>query len=72
VNGELDQLIRKRKITPEMATSLMNDHGYARDAIWHLTDMSKTLFGSHDLADMEAEELVGLDDEDMEAASVAG
>ena len=66
VNGELDRLIREGRITPVMGTSLMNDHGYARDAIWHLTDIAKTLFGSRDLADMEAEELVGLDEEDVE------
>ena len=66
VNGELDRLIREGRITPVMGTSLMNDHGYARDAIWHLTDIAKTLFGSRDIADMEAEELVGLDEEDVE------
>ena len=69
VNGELDTLIRNRKITAEMGTSLINDHGYARDAIWHLTDIAKTLFGSHDLAAMEAEELIGLDDDDIEAVA---
>ena len=69
VNGELDKLIRGRKVTAEMGTSLMNDHSYARDAIWHLTEIAKTLFGAHDIADMEAEELIGLDDEDIEAAA---
>ncbi len=72
VNGELDQLIRKRKITAEMGTSLMNDHGYARDAIWHLTEIAKTLFGSHDLAEMEAEELIGLDDDDIATVATGG
>ncbi len=67
VNGELDRLIRKGKITPVMGTSLMNDHGYARDAIWHLTDIARTLFGSHDISELEAEELIGLDDDDVEA-----
>jgi phosphate:Na+ symporter len=71
VNGELDQLIRQRKITPTMATSLMNDHGYARDAIWHLTEIAKALFGPHELADMEAEALVGLDDDDIESIAAA-
>jgi len=64
-NGELDRLIRDGKITSEMGTSLMNDHGYARDAIWCLTDTAKVLFGSHDLADREAEELIGLDEDDI-------
>ncbi len=65
-NGRLDKLIREGMITPEMGTSLMNDHSYARDAIWHLSDIAKVLFGSRDLADMEAEELIGLDKDDVE------
>ena len=69
VNGELDKLIRDGKITPVMGTSLMNDYAYAHDAIWHLTDIAKTLFGARDMAEMEAEELIGLDEEDVEPAS---
>ena len=69
VNGELDRLIREGKITPVMGTSLMNDHAYAHDAIWHLTDIAKTLFGARDMAEMEAEELIGLDEEDVEPVS---
>ena len=67
VNGELDQLIRKGEITSVMGTSLINDHGYARDAIWNLTDIARTLFGSRDISEMEAEELIGLDQEDLES-----
>ena len=63
-NGELDELIREEKITPVMATSLMNDHSYVHDAVWQLTDIARTLFGSKDMADIEAEELVGLSDVD--------
>ena len=59
-------LIREGKITAAMGTSLMNDQGYARDVVWLLADAAKTLFGSKDVADMEAEELIGLDDEDIE------
>lgn len=70
VNGELDRLIREKRITPEMGTSLMNDHGYARDAIWQLTDIAKTLFGSRDVAEMEAEELIGLDEDDVERLAI--
>lgn len=66
VNGELDSLIRHRKVTPVMGTSLMNDHGYVRNAIWNLTDIAKTLFGARDISEIEAEELIGLDEEDME------
>ena len=65
VNGGLDTLIREGKITAEMGTSLMNDHSYAHDAIWQLTNIAKTLFGAHDIAEMEAEELIGLDEDDV-------
>ncbi len=70
-NGVLDKLIRDGAITPEMGTSLMNDHAYTRDAVWQLTEIAKTLFGSRDIAEMEAEELIGLDDEEVEAVSAA-
>ncbi len=68
VNGALDKLIREGRITPAMGTSLMNDHAYVRNAIWQLTDIARTLFGSRDLAEREAEELVGLDQDDLESA----
>ena len=71
VNGELDRLIRESRITREMGTSLMNDHGYARNAIWYLTDLAKTVFGSRDMAEREAEALVGLDQDEVSLA-VAG
>jgi phosphate:Na+ symporter len=71
VNGEVDRLIREGRITAKMGTSLMNDHGYARDAIWYLTGIAKTVFGAHDLAEMEAEALIGLDEGDIGLA-VAG
>ncbi|MGI9451068.1 MAG: Na/Pi cotransporter family protein [Geminicoccaceae bacterium] len=69
MSGGLDDLIREGKITPVMATSLMNDHGYVRDAVWQLTEIARTLFGSRDIADMEAEELIGLDDDDVDELS---
>jgi hypothetical protein len=49
-----------------MGTSLMNDHGYVRSAIWNLTDIAKTLFGARDVSEMEAEDLIGLDEDDVE------
>ena len=33
---------------------------------YNLTEIARTLFGSKDLADMEAEELIGLDEDDVE------
>lgn len=68
-SGRLDDLIREGRITPVMATSLMNDHSYVHDSVWQLTDIARTLFGSKDMADMEAEELIGLDDDDVDDLS---
>ena len=69
VDGTLDKLIRKGRITSAMGTSLMNDHSYVRNAIWNLTDIARTLFGSRDAAEMEAEDLISLDEEDLQAMS---
>ncbi|RLA02129.1 MAG: Na/Pi cotransporter family protein [Gammaproteobacteria bacterium] len=45
-NGTLDQLIRKNHITPDMATSLMNDSGFAYDIQSNLIDASEILFAN--------------------------
>ncbi len=72
VDGTLDELIRHGRITPAMGTSLMNDHSYVRNAIWNLTAIARTLFGARHAAEMEAEELISLDQEDMEVMSATG
>ncbi|MGF1547336.1 MAG: Na/Pi cotransporter family protein [Thiotrichales bacterium] len=59
--GVLDRLIRKRRITPEMATSLINDYGYCRTACENLIAMAKVLFAEQDLALRAAEQSVALD-----------
>lgn len=64
-NGKLDALIREGKISAIMASSLMNDLNYARDAIWHLTDAAKTLFGAKDAMSKETEELLALSEEEI-------
>ena len=61
VDGTLDTLIRDGKITSVMATSLMNDHSYARNVIWALADAGEALFGSRDVLTKELEDLVRLD-----------
>mgnify|MGYP001552737098 FL=1 len=42
-DGTLDSLIRENRITPEMATSLINDSGYARHIAQKLAEAGKTL-----------------------------
>ena len=45
-NGTLDQLIRKNHVTPDMATSLMNDSGFAYDIQSNLIDAAEILFAN--------------------------
>ncbi len=44
-NLEIDQLIRKNKITPEMASSLVNDHDHLNDMIQNLIEIATILYG---------------------------
>jgi len=46
--NHIEDLIRDKKITPEMATSLMNDIGYTRSVCNSLITMAKYLFASSD------------------------
>ena len=64
--GGLDTLIREEKITVNMATSLMNDLRYARNAVWHIADLGKAVYGATDLATKEAEEIMALTEEDVD------
>jgi len=45
-NGTLDQLIRKDHVTPDMATSLMNDSAFAYDIQNNLIDAAEILFAN--------------------------
>jgi len=67
--NNINMMIREKKITANMATSLMNDLRYAHDAVWHLTDMAKALFGAKDMASKEAEKLMALTKDDVDEIS---
>ena len=45
-NGVLDKLIREDLITPDMATSLMNDSSYAYDIQNNIFDAAEIIFGN--------------------------
>ena len=64
--GAMDALIREDKITAVMASSLMNDLGFARNVVWHLADVGKALYGAKDAELKEAEELMSLTEEDVD------
>ncbi len=59
--GVLDRLIRKRRITAEMATSLINDYGYCRATCENLIATAQVLFAEPDIALRAAEQRVALD-----------
>ncbi|GAB6052370.1 hypothetical protein JCM17960_11900 [Magnetospira thiophila] len=65
VDGSLDEMIQKKQITTDMATSLMNDLSYTRNLIWNLVEMAKAVFGSKELEIRAAEELVRLTEDDV-------
>ncbi len=67
-NGMLDTLIREEKITPLMATSLMNDSAYAYDVTKNLVQIGEVLFAAGDQATKEAEQAILLDDDDIAEA----
>ncbi len=64
-NGELDRLIRENAISPEMATSLMNDNAYAYDVVENLIQMAQVVFvpRGQEMLDVESEML--LNDEEI-------
>jgi phosphate:Na+ symporter len=65
VNGMLEKLIRDKKITANMATSLMNDATYATDVAKNLIQMGETLFAIGDYDLKEAERTIALTDTEL-------
>ena len=65
-NGVLDVLIREARITPQMATSLMNDSAYVYGVSKDLVQMGAVLFASGDQAMKDAEREIHLDEDDID------
>lgn len=61
----LDTMIRKGKITAEMATSLMNDLSYSKSIIRDLTRAGKILFSDQNMELRDMESLMELEEEDI-------
>lgn len=55
-SGNLDSLIRSGRITPEMATSLMNDSSYTHGVARHLIAMGLVVFSPTNRLDKELQE----------------
>jgi len=62
-SGNLDRLIRGGYISPEMATSLMNDSSYAYDVANNLIHMAKVLFSPSEPIMREVQESLVLDEQ---------
>ncbi len=66
-NGTLDNLIRERLITNEMATSLMNDSAYAYDISKNLIAMAEIIFTGKSSTLANLNEEMAMNDEDIKA-----
>lgn len=66
LNDMMDSLIRKNSITAEMATSLMNDNGYAYGVAHNLLDIGGVLFSEHNPDMNDAERVLALDNDDID------
>ncbi len=60
-NGHLDSLIRDLQVTPEQATSLMNDSAYVYRISKNLIAMARMIFVPFEQIDQEIAQQVGLD-----------
>jgi phosphate:Na+ symporter len=71
LNSRISDVLRDNQITPEMATSLLNDFNYVDETSNHLLDTAQALLSSHvDLVAEAAQEII-LDEDEIEKASAA-
>ena len=68
---KLDKMIRKGKITADMATSLMNDLSYSKSIIKDLIFASKVLFGDLDTEIRDVETVLALEEEEIQELTTA-
>ncbi|WP_200381745.1 Na/Pi symporter [Thiococcus pfennigii] len=67
-NGQLDRLIRDRRITSAVATSLMNDSGYARQIARNLIEAAQVIFFPFEPIRHEIERGLHLDEQEIHEA----
>jgi phosphate:Na+ symporter len=68
-NGELDGLIRSRRINARVATSLMNDASYAHDLCRDMLNAATVLFGPLETTTASTERSVALNEDEIEQAA---
>ena len=66
-NKAIDEMIRERKITADMATSLMNDQSYVYNISRNLIEMGQTLFVSQNKELSDIEKSIQLDDAEIKS-----
>ncbi len=71
VRHAVDRLIRDRLISPQMATSLMNDSAYAAEAIDSLVAMTEALYAAVQPAEAPTRLDLALDPEELEGLADA-
>ena len=69
MNRNIDEMIRQQQITPEMATSLMNDLTYVHTIYQRLVEVGETLFVRQNRALSDAEKSLQLDEAELKPAS---
>ena len=66
LDATLDEFIRSKRITAQMATSIMNDSAYAYNIGKNLDDMARSLLSAREPELKNAEQKLVLDDTDIE------
>ncbi len=61
----VEQLIRKNQLTPDAATSFLNDSDYAYSAMRKLIEAARTFYIERDSAMAEVERLLALEEEEL-------
>jgi phosphate:Na+ symporter len=65
-NARLDQLIREDEIDPVLASSILNDRTFTRDAAKRLLDAGQILFSTQNETMKMAEEMIELSEEEVD------
>jgi len=69
--AHIDKMIREGQITPEMATSLMNDLSYSKAIIRDLTRAGKVLFSDKNIDLLQGQSIMELEEDEIRTLSEA-
>ncbi len=69
LNDRISGVLRDQRITPAMATSLLNDFNYVDGTLKELYDCAKALLSSHADLVADAAESINLDEDDLDRAT---